>query len=97
MGFFDSMANARTGPTDRHGYIPRPMRQPLLHRLSPRTEFFRGFSDVRGRLRGGFQLLPREVKDTVLEMLEPDAKISVVLASFRFADEHIEWMTQERV
>ena len=97
-GFFDSLANASTPPPTRRAYIDKSMRKPLLSRLAPRPQFFwEGFTDVKARLRGGFERLPREVKDTVLEMLEPEGKVNVVLAAFRFADEQIEWMTGEKV
>ena len=94
-------------------FIPRQMRPPILHRLSPSRESFwhENFTDVRSRLRGGFQKLPREIQEMVLEaregrrgsthlgrkLLEPGDKVNLVLACWRFSDGEVEWMTHEEV
>ena len=66
---------------------------------------------MRSRLRGGFQKLPREIQEMVLEaregrrgsthlgrkLLEPGDKVNLVLACWRFSDGEVEWMTHEEV
>ena len=99
-GFFDSYSNATThdgGSSDRDAFIPPQMRRHLLHRLSPGADFFRDFTDMRARLRGGFQWLPWEIRDQILMSLEPTDNINLALACFRFSDRDIEWLTHEKV
>ena len=97
-GFFDSYTHACSPANEEtDAFIPQVMRKPILHRLSPRDEFFRTFTDLRQRLRGGFSVLPMEIRDQILETLEPHDCINVVLAGFRFSDQDIEWMTHEKV
>ena len=96
-GFFDSYFNARHGTEERDAFIPPQMRQHLLHRLSPGDTFFRHFTDLRARLRGGFHRLPWEIRDQILKALAPMDNINLVLACFRFSDRDIEWLTHEEV
>ena len=96
-GFFDSYFNASHGAHERDAFIPSQMRRHLLHRLSPGGQFFRNFTNLRARLRGGFHILPMEIRNQILTSLEPTDNINLVLACFRFSDQDIEWLTHENV
>lgn len=85
-------------PTPSEPSIPTSLRQSLLPRLAPfRSQFWRTFSPLHYRLRGGFEKLPSEVTYMILDRLEVGDKIRVVLAAWRFGDRDLEIMTGERV
>ncbi|KAL2049166.1 hypothetical protein ABVK25_010595 [Lepraria finkii] len=96
-GFYGSFEHATDSSREENGFIPVDIRQLAISRLAPRPPFFISFTDVVRRLRGGFQLLPPELKFPVYKKLDPAAKINLTLACHRFSDRDIEWMTHEEV
>lgn len=96
-GFYVSLGRAADPSNDDDKYIPPDLRHLILNRLTPRDEFFRSFTSVALRLRGGFDRLPAELRDDVFRGLDPADNINVVLACFRFSDQDIEWLTHETV
>jgi len=94
-GFYGSLQGATND--EAGAYIPPHLRCSLLHHLAPSDQFFRSFTIVPLRLRGGFQRLPWEIRQQVVGYLEPTDCINTVLACYRFSDQDIEWLTHEKV
>ena len=91
-GFYGSLSRAIDPGNDE--YLPSIVRRCIIHRLSPRDEFFRHFTDMPSRL---FPRLPCELRHQVLSKLGPNENINVALASFRFSDDDIERLTGDSV
>ena len=94
-GFYTSFEHA-TGYS-REKSLPAAVRKQMFSRLAPGPSFFRTFTDVGVRLRGGFELLPPELKDLIFSKLDPATKVNVALAGYRFSDRDIEWLTHKEV
>lgn len=96
-GFYDSYEHATdTSRVDR-GFLPIQVRQVMISRLAPRHSFFMNFTNLRDRLRGGFERLPSEICDQIFRELDAEMMVNVILAAFRFSDRHIEWLTHEEI
>ena len=94
-GFYTSFEHARDHSRERS--LPAVVRKQMFSRLAPGPSFFMTFTDVGNRLRGGFQLLPPELKDLIFSKLDPATKVNVALAGYRFSDRDIEWLTHKEV
>lgn len=96
-GFYGSIEHAIDPSRADRGYIPRQLRRPMFSRLAPLPSFFLHFTDMRRRMRGGFQRVPVELFNHIFRHADIETMINVTLASFRFSDRHIEWLTHEEV
>ncbi|MCJ1280238.1 hypothetical protein MMC21_008065 [Puttea exsequens] len=97
-GFFGSIEHAvDPSRTTSHGFLERQFRGLLLSKLAPRPAFFPSFTDVGNRLRGGFEHLPREIRDHVYNLLDIETSINVTLACYRFSDQDIFLLTHIEV
>ena len=97
-GFFGSVEYAVDRSRDEnHGFLDRTFRRLLITKLAPRPEFFRSFTDVNSRLRGGFERLPSELRDNIYNHFDIATNINVALACYRFSNQDIMWMTHEDV
>lgn len=97
-GFFDSFEHAMDRSRGaQHGFLDREIRLLLITKLAPGPAFFPRFTDVRCRLRGGFERLPPELRDGIYKHFDIQTKIAVTLAAYRFSDQDIMWMTHEKV
>ena len=94
-GFYTSLEHATDYSRERS--LPAVVRKQMFSRLAPGPSFFMTFTNVGARLRGGFERLPPELKDLIFSKLDPATKVNVALASYRFSDHDIEWLTHEEV
>ena len=94
-GFYTSLEHATDYSRERS--LPAVLRKQMFSRLAPGPSFFTTFTNVGGRLRGGLERLPPEIKDLIFSKLDPATKVSVALAGYRFSDRDIEWLTHEEV
>ncbi len=97
-GFFGFVEHAVDYSRDEHhGFLNCAFRRLLIAKLAPRSEFFRRFTDVTLRMRGGFERLPPELRDSIHGHFDIETNINVALACYRFSDQDIMWMTHEEV
>jgi len=97
-GFFGFVEHAVDHSRDEnHGFLELAFRRLLITKLAPRPEFFRRFTDISRRLRGGFERLPPELRDNIYAHFDIGTNINVTLAGYRFSDQDIMWMTHEEV
>lgn len=97
-GFYRSLSEVSDGAEGGElDFLPQHVRRHMLHRLAPGDRFFRFFTDMCTRLRGGFERLPLELRIAISRHMDPKVCTNVVLACFRFSDRDIEWMTHQRV
>ena len=94
-GFYGSVENATDASNQE--YLPPELRRLILNRLAPRPPFFSYFTSIGERLRGGFEFLPTEIRDSIFRLLDPATSINVTLACYRFSNRDIEWLTHKHV